>query len=629
MKKSNLVKKNISAAGNPQSALKRFGFLSTFQSWYEPRTSNFFRLPTSDLQLMDFRFPTLKLSFSSFVLVSLLYLLVNACANPLAPTGGPRDETPPSIVEEDSSPNFQTNFEKQRIELTFDEWVQVNDIFQQVVVSPPLEKPLEITLKKKTVRVDFADEEELKKDVTYTINFGEAVKDLTEKNPAENLRFVFSTGDYLDSLTISGQVLDAFTAEPKENIRVMLYENLSDTVVRTERPFYFAKTDKEGNFKIENVKEGTFKGFALEDSDLNYLFNQSNEAIGFPDSFIVLGPDTSAVMNIQLFTEAQPYRIQDVDSTIYGLLKVNFNQNPSIDLLSLRYDTVGQEVIYEFDKDTLKVWYDQSDRQTWSLYLQQDSIFSDTIPIRPGDRSAFLAESSFQSKGGGTGRKFKPTLDVVLKFNHPIAEIDTSLIGFYEDTLRTKIQPIYSFDTLSRQQLSMSYSWREGRPYALEVLPGAITDMYGLVNPDSIVKTYSPDLYKSYGNLNLTLVGFDSTLQYIIELLGRNDVVAERWILSGSESYNRLLNTISPAKYTVQVITDYNQNGRWDTGDYDLGRQPEPIYRRPIDEVRANWDVEATLTLGEKLPEPEKPTTQTGTGNNSRGGQSRGGRRGN
>ncbi len=622
MKKSNLVNTNIQPARKPQSAHKRFGLLSMVQIGYKSKSTDF--------RPMGFQASALRLSSSSFIQLILLYLLVNACANPLAPTGGPRDETPPSVVEEESSPNFQTKFEKQRIELTFDEWVQVNDIFQQVVVSPPLEKPLDITLKKKTVRVDFADEEELKKDVTYTINFGEAVKDLTEKNPAENLRFVFSTGDYLDSLTISGQVLDAFTAEPKKDIRVMLYENLSDTVVRTERPFYFAKTDEEGNFKIENVKEGTFKGFALEDSDLNYLFNQSNEAIGFPDSFIVLKPDTNAViMDIQLFTEAQAYRIQDVDSTIYGLLKVNFNQNPSIDLLFIRYDTIGQEVIYEFDRDTLKVWYDQSDRQNWSLYLQQDSIFSDTIPIRPGDRSAFLAENSFQSKGGGTGRKFKPTLDVVVNFNHPIAEIDTALIGFYEDTLRTRIQPIYSFDTLAKQQLSMAYSWREGRPYALEILPGAITDMYGLANQDSIVKTFSPGLYKSFGNLNLTLVGFDSTLQYVVQLLGRNDAVAHQWILNGSESYNRLLNTISPAKYTVQVITDYNQNGRWDTGDYDLGIQPEPIYRRPIDEVRANWDVEATVTLGEKLPEPEKPEAKTGTGNNSRGGQSRGGRRGN
>lgn len=588
----------------------------------------------SPFKLWGFKLYTLTHKFRHSILYTssfiFLYFIAYSCANPLAPTGGPRDETPPSVIEEESSPNFQTNFEKQRIELTFDEWVQVNDIFQQVVVSPPLEKPLDISLKKKTVRVDFDDEEVLKEDVTYTINFGEAVKDLTEKNPAENLRFVFSTGDYLDSLTVSGQVLDALTAEPKENIRVMLYENLSDTVVRTERPFYFAKTDKEGNFKIENVKEGTFRGFALDDSDLNYLFNQSNEAIGFPDSFIVLRPDSNAVvMNISLFTEAQAYRIQDVDSTIYGLLKVNFNQNPTLDLLSLRYDTIGQEAIYQFDRDTLKVWYDQTDRQSWPLYIQQDSIFNDTIPVRPGDRATFLQERTFEAKGGGTGKKFKPTLPVLLNFNHPIATIDTAFIGFYEDTLRTKIQPVYSFDTLARQQLRMSYAWREGLPYALEILPGAITDMYGLVNQDSIVKDYSPSLRKNFGNLNLTLVGFDSTSQYIVDLLGRSDALEKRWIISGSESYNLILNTISAAKYTVQVITDYNRNGRWDTGDYDLERQPEPIYRRPIDEVRANWDVEATVTLGEKLPEPEKPAAPPSTSRNSRGGQSSGRRRGN
>lgn len=284
--------------------------------------------------------------YHPYVVLAILFYCLQACANPLAPTGGPRDETPPAVVDEDSSPNFQTNFEKQRIELTFDEWVQVSEIFQQVVVSPPLDNQLDISLRKRTVRVDFADDEVLKENVTYTINFGEAVKDLTERNPAENLRFVFSTGDFLDSLTFSGTIIDAQTAEPKEDIRVMLYENLSDTVVRTERPFYFAKTDKLGKFTIENVKEGTFRAFALEDGDLNYLFNQANEAIGFPDTLVQINGDTSSDLTIRLFTETQPYRIQDVDSTIYGLLKVQFSEPIDAARLDLSYDTLEQQVIY-------------------------------------------------------------------------------------------------------------------------------------------------------------------------------------------------------------------------------------------------------------------------------------------
>lgn len=554
-----------------------------------------------------------------YLLLVIIAYAIQSCANPLAPTGGPRDETPPSVIVEESSPNFQTNFEKQRIELTFDEWVQVSDIFQQVVVSPPLDKPLDISLRRRTVRVDFADDEVLKEDVTYTINFGEAVKDLTERNPAENLRFVFSTGDYLDSLQIGGTVIDAITAEPKENIRVMLYENLSDTVVRTERPFYFAKTNKEGKFLIENVKAGTFRGFALEDSDLNYLFNQANEAIGFPDTLLEMDGDTTKKLNIRLFTEAQPYRIQDVDSTIYGLLKVNFNQNPEATKLDLAYDTIGQQVIYEFDKDTLKVWYDQNDRRNWSLYLRQDTLMRDTILVRPGIRSTYLEETNFEVKSGGTPKRFKPSTPIVLNFNQPIQAVDTALLFLYEDTLKTRIQPEITFDTLAKKQLRLDHTWKEGMPYLLEILPGAITDLYGLTNQDSIVKDYQANLYKSFGNLNLTIVDLDSTEQYIVELLGRSDALISTWLISGTTADQRMLNTLSPAKYTIRIITDSNKNGRWDTGHYDTQRQPEPIYKRPIEEVRANWDVEATVRLGEKLPEPEPAATSRGNSGSNRG----------
>ena len=558
------------------------------------------------------------ISHPYFIWVALFFGL-QACANPLAPTGGPRDETPPAVVDEDSSPNFQTNFEKQRIELTFDEWVQVSDIFQQVVVSPPLDKQLDITLRKRTVRVDFADEEVLKENVTYTINFGEAVKDLTERNPAENLRFVFSTGDFLDSLTFSGKIIDAQTAEPKENIRVMLYENLADTVVRTERPFYFAKTDKEGKFTIENVKEGTFRAFALEDGDLNYLFNQANEAIGFPDTLVQINGDTSLDLTIRLFTEAQPYRIQDVDSTIYGLLKVQFNAPLEADLLDLSYDTLEQQVIYEYDKDTLKVWYDQVGRQNWSLYIRQDTLVSDTVRVRPGNRAAYMEETIFKVLSGGTSKKFKPSEPVSLNFNQPIASVDTALLFLYEDTLRTRIQPELFFDTLARKELRLNYPWREGMIYALEILPGAITDMYGLNNQDSIIKDYQANLLKNYGNLNLTLTGFDSTAQYIMELLGRSDALVSRWIASGSENYQRSITNLSAAKYPIRIITDVNRNGRWDTGEYDTQRQPEPIYTRPLEDVRANWDVEATVRLGEKLPEPEPNANRQGSQGTNQG----------
>ena len=148
--------------------------------------------------------------FSSCLLILLLY----SCATPTTPTGGPRDENPPQIDTTLSTPNFQTRFLKQDISLTFNEWVMLEDVFNQVIISPPLQFKPEIYIKKKSVIIKWDERETLRENVTYTFNFGESVKDLTEKNPAEKLRFVFSTGDFIDSLTLSGKVVDAVDGKP-------------------------------------------------------------------------------------------------------------------------------------------------------------------------------------------------------------------------------------------------------------------------------------------------------------------------------------------------------------------------------------------------------------------------------
>ena len=195
---------------------------------------------------------------------------------------------PPKLDTLNSTRNFQTRFKKQTIVLAFDEWVELRDAFTQVVVSPPLEHRPEIVRKKKTIQLRFDEREVLRDSATYVINFGQAIRDLTEGNAAE-IVFVFSTGDYIDSLSVEGRIVDAYTAKPVENVLFMLYENLADSVVRKERPFYFTRTDKEGNFKVSNVKSGRFKAFALLDQNLNYRYDSDAEKIAFLDEPLLLG----------------------------------------------------------------------------------------------------------------------------------------------------------------------------------------------------------------------------------------------------------------------------------------------------------------------------------------------------
>ncbi|MCB9290854.1 MAG: Ig-like domain-containing protein [Lewinellaceae bacterium] len=552
-----------------------------------------------------------RTTHTTYWLLFLLALVLTFCANPIPPEGGPKDEQPPQLVPEESTPSLQTNFEKQRIELTFDEWFEVQDVFNQVVVSPPLEYPFEITLKRKTLRFDFDEKEELRPEATYTINFGEAVRDITERNPTKNLRFVFSTGDYIDSLSVSGVVVDAQTGEPVEDVLFMLYENLADTVVRTERPFYFARANKQGQFRIENVKAGVFKGFALKDANRNYLFDQAQEPIGFPDSLLVLNDSIEPAVRIKLFTEEQPLRLMNSDDSQYGLLRLSFSKPPKG--LDITYRGLGQQVIIERKPDTTKVWYALPADTTWNVYLQKDTILNDTVKVRSRGRQEFMNNSQLRLAGSSRGPlRLNPSKEAVLAFNHPIVSLDTSLMRLYEDTLRIEVKPAYRLDTNGQRRLFIARPWKEGLPYELELMPGAFTDLYGLQN-DTIIQPIQIDLLKSFGNLTLQFDSLSADSSYYVELLDKGNTVFDSFVIRGDTSFQRSFRAMPPGAYTVRLIEDWNDNGRWDTGNYDKMLQPEPIYLRPLEQLRANWDLEAVVNFAELRQEANKPVPAFGT----------------
>ncbi|MCB0552667.1 MAG: Ig-like domain-containing protein [Phaeodactylibacter sp.] len=534
-------------------------------------------------------------------ILSAIALALTFCANPLPPEGGLKDVDPPKLVVEESTPNFQTKFQKKTIELTFDEWVEVQDVFNQVVVSPPLEYKFELSLKRKTVRFSFDEREQLRPEATYTINFGEAVKDLNERNPAENLRFVFSTGDFIDSLSVTGIIVDAQTAKPVESALFMLYDNLSDTVVRTERPFYFARTGKDGRFQIENVKAGLFKGFALKDANLNYRFDQALEPIGFPDSLLVVSDSLQPDLLVKLFTEERPLRLLESDDSRYGLVRLAFSKAP--EGLNLSYEDVGQQnVAYEINPDTTKVWFDLPEEKSWKLYLRQDTVLNDTVQVRSRNRQDFLekARLSFRPQGSQV-ININPSRPIELAVNHPVLRYDTSLIRFYEDTLRTLVQPQLSLDTNGQRRLSIAYPWKEGLPYEMELMPGAFTDIYGLQN-DTIIQKYKAELRKNFGNLALTIDSLSADTSYIVELLGKGDELVERFLVQGLNTFQQSFTALPPGNYSVRIITDWNGNGRWDSGNYDLYLQPEPISQKPLEQqLRASWDLESTIILERKV----------------------------
>lgn len=534
-----------------------------------------------------------------------LALSLTHCANPISPTGGPRDERAPRIDSVKSTANLQTKFNQNFFELTFDEWVVLKDVREQVIVSPPLD--FELTLKKKTVLFEVKEGDSLRANTTYTVNFGEAVQDLTEGNPAEDLRFVFSTGDVLDSLSIEGQLFDIITREPVEDAYFMLYDNVADSVVRTQRPYYFGQTNEEGRFTIQNLRGGTFKGFALVSSGISgYTYNGTGEQIGFPDSFLVVEPGNVLDVRIPMFIEEKELRFFNADSENFGLVKLLFNQPPpdAIELVlpdSVGFDYLQKEVV----GDTLLLWYNTDWERPWQMLIKQDTILNDTVNIPGLDKEAFLNQSLLQRSGSGrdgtTG--LAPQESMEIEWNYPLQSVAVDRIQLLRDSIALNTFSIV-LDTVSSQlsregelrKMQIRAPLQQDSMYRLLLLPGAINDVYGNTNLDTIDANYKVGNLEDFGNIRVKFTDLDSTIQYLGELRQGN-VLLDTFYIDKVSSFQYEKQILQPRKYTVRLIEDLNGNRKWDTGSYDLKRQPESIYTKELEQLRANWDQEEDIRL--------------------------------
>ena len=529
-----------------------------------------------------------------FVLIPVIF---SGCANIVAPTGGPEDTQAPRLDTAASTPNMQTNFKKQDIILAFDEWLKLQDVFNQVVVSPPLDYQPEVRLKKKSVIFEFDEREELREGATYVINFGTAIKDLTANNEVPNMRFVFSTGDYIDSLQVKGSVIDAQNGKGVADVLVMLYDNLADSVVRSVKPFYFARTDKQGAFEINNVKADTFKVFAL--TGLDYFYNNSKESIGFLESPILVTDSFSTPLNIKLFTEEQPLKFVKADDKQYGLLKLIFNAKASD--VAVTHAPISPPPIIDYAADTIKLWYTFEDRSAWEVYVKVDTSVTDTIMVKERGKASFLEKAKLRPLGRGTSRKnIKPGEPIQLQFNHPLTSIDTANIQLLEDTLQTIVRPDLQIDSTNKRLLQIHYKWQAELPYQLNLLPAALTDFYGFTN-DSIQLDYLAATKAQYGDLRIKLIELDSSLDYTVQLHTKNEKLLDEQQFSATSVFQKEYKTLPPGTYQITIIEDINGNGRWDSGNYDQKRQPERLLIKQLEELRADWEVEAEINVASEL----------------------------
>ena len=523
----------------------------------------------------------------------LVIFSLESCAIQVPPDGGKKDVEAPHLIS--SAPaNYSTLFNGHDIRLNFNEFISLNDIGSQLIVSPLLKYPPETKIRKKTLLIHIQDT--LLENTTYTINFGQGITDYNEGNKLENFQYVFSTGPIIDSLDIRGKIETAFDHKTGKGVLALLYHRNTDSLPYLERPLYFSRTNDSGQFRISNISPGSYKLIGLKETDGNYLYSQGEELIGFPDSQIEANTEN---VNLKIFREIPPLRFLRAYSEFPGKAVIVFNA-PS-DTIKWKWltDTTKLNIYslnFSNEHDTINIWYKNILADSLSFRFDHISL-KDTITIR-------LFKQTEESKGrrrvamsiipGNLQTTLQHLyLPYYLQSNRPIALADFDKIIFLEDSLREK--PQFEFTDSLHMKFNLKYKWKSKSKYSLFIPPRTFTDIFGTEN-DTVQLSFTAHGEADYGSVKINFQKMD-VIPYILQLIDDAGVVIYREFKCSHDTTVELF-YLDPRVYRVKLIRDRNGNGKWDTGNYLNHIQPEEIEFYPEGiTVRANWDVEVHIKV--------------------------------
>jgi hypothetical protein len=513
--------------------------------------------------------------FKAFVFALLCLFFLGRCAQQVSPTGGKKDSIPPKLIQ--SIPlNKTLNFKENRIELFFDEYVIVDNITQKLIITPEADNPYSYRLNGQSVVLNF--KKKFEDSTTYTLNFGDAIKDFAERNPAKNLKMVFSTGNSLDSGRVYGKVRDVVTNKPVFDALVGLY-NVSDTLnPAKQKPYYFSRTDSSGIFGIENVQIKNYTLIAIDDKNRNMLYNAKDERIGFLTKNITAGSDSLHYDIPMALSDNTPLKIQRtlpkvnnysvVFSKPVESVKVTFSDKDSLPYLiengaQIKFFNVQPHA------DTTLVKLLATDSLGKSTEFEQKIAF--LVPRgKERQKDQFTVTSKPEQN-----KPLPSEFTYRLLFNKPVQSVDDSRISVVSDSLTHEVIK------------NMKWTWNDthnemtinGKSFAKDSIKfdlpkGSIISVEGDTLSRLLIK--HPVLNEEdYGILKGQVIGADS-LDFIVELVDEQFNVFQS-LYSSPYSFIH----IPQGKYFLRLILDVNKNKKWDTGQIELKIQPEPIIYLP------------------------------------------------
>lgn len=545
-----------------------------------------------------------------------LYAL--SCATIVAPSGGPKDITPPKMVSSQPK-DLSTNFKGNKLILTFDEYVQLKTPEKFMLISPPLKKTPDIKIKGHSLVVKLEDS--LRSNTTYNFYFGEAIVDLTENNPIPNFNFAFSTGPEIDSLSLSGNITDALSRKPVKGAIVMLYTDFGDSIPMKQIPTYVSRSLENGSFHFNSLAAGKYRAVALVDGDNDYKYNLPTEMIGFNsdsvqpyynainlnDSAAVSKSDLTKekLVSIDIFPE--PDSTQRILKSVIAApnkLAVVFRYpiiSPGFRALNVPDSLPWSIREWNSGNDTLTAWL-LNKPDTLKLEVSDRGIVLDTVKIATAMKVSGKARKLSKNTSLGysttlSNRMLGYNQPLLLTFANPVKQYDFDSLLFTRRTTTdtSTFRPVMQFTDSIHRRLLVSYKWNEAEKYDMYIPGGAFTDIYS-DSCDSTHVVFQMRPVDDYGTFSVTINRVDKSYPVIIQLLTEKGAVVDQRILTTEKKAD--FGLIFPGKYGLKAIMDVNANGRWDTGQFIKKIQPERVLVNPkIFEVRTNWELEETWDL--------------------------------
>jgi hypothetical protein len=547
------------------------------------------------------------------------------CANPVSPSGGPADLDPPVLLNS-VPPLYTTNFDASQIRLTFNEFIELKGINQQLIVSPPMQTAPTFRIRGKTLVVDIS--EPLIENTTYTFYFGEAITDMTENNPLQDFQYVFSTGDILDSLSLEGVIVHASDNQRVAGVNIMLYVDNNDTIPLDSlpyfvKPYFMIRSGKDGAFRLNNLPDKSFLLFALEDVNASLTYDQPNERIAFFDSLVrpyYIQQALFSFIETDSTEVSQPYeapvRHDPVEMFLFqekdtvqrfitaSVLKENqlvfvFKlpaQSPEIKALNVEDLNTWSLAETNRTGDTLTFWIKDIPADTVFFEVMDSGLVLDTVRVRmqkgsdPRRRRADVPldtdEDRAPLKMNFTRGAPELNQPFYISFDYPVIQSDPSKILFIEseDTLQAN----FVFEDAINRRAYITHAWKESTAYQIIIPDSTFHDLSGSSN-DTIIQHFVTKSLADYGHLFINITLENPGQNHIFQLIQKDVVIREIHVDENNQIRFEYLN---PAAYQLKVIYDKNGNGVWDTGSYSDKRQPEKvIYFSDEIIIRANWDV--------------------------------------